>query len=243
MASDGAIPQCPNGGAGGGSGGVVRLMANSLNIAGNIVARGAGLFDFNGFHGVIRLEAPNITQISFTGVAVPPAVLSTISSGIVPTALPSLTIFSVGGSPVPTYSGSRFDTIDLLLPNQLADPINVVVRGNNIPVGTEVRVGFVSGSQNGTSAPCNLAGTEASSQCTATISNLNRTGVTYLLATATFTPPAPLAKNNPKGKDQIAKIRLESVLGAKPKYVFLRGDNSVIEAAKVPKEFLQYFGM
>ncbi len=218
---------------GSGSGGAIRLVANSLNVGGVLSAAG-------GNNGVIRLEA---TNLSFTGSSNPAAILAPINPTIVLSAMPQLTIQSIGGSVVPSYSGSRFDTVDLLLPNQLTDPVSVVVRGNNIPVGTEVRVGFVSGSSNGTSTPCNLVGTDANSQCTATISNLTRTGVTYLLATATFAPPAPLAKNNPKGKDQIAQIRLELVLGKQPKYVFLRSDNSAIDAAKVPKEFLQYFGM
>ena len=144
---------------------------------------------------------------------------------------------------VPSYAGSRFDTVDLLLPNSIPDPVNVVVQAVNIPSGTQVQVGFVSGSPSGTSTACTLSSGPGPLSCTATISNLNRTGVTYLLATATFAPPALLAKDNPKGKDQIAQIRLETVLGKQPKYVFLRGDKSVIETAKVPKEFLQYFGM
>lgn len=220
-----------------GSGGAIRLVANSANISGSFNACGFGV----GINcGVVRIEA---TQRSFTGTSQPAAVLSTINPTIIPTVQPSLTIASIGGHTVPSYSGTRLDTVDLLLPNQIPDPVNVVVSANNIPVGTEVRVGFVSGSSSGTSTPCNLTGTFASSQCTATISNLNRTGVTYLLATATFTPPAQLAQYHPKGANQIAKIRLESVLGKQPKYVFLRSDKSVIETAKVPKEFLQYFGM
>lgn len=216
-----------------GSGGAIRLVANSINVSGFLNAQGVNT-------GVIRIEA---TNLSFTGTSIPQTVLSTINPTVISSAQPQLTIASIGGFSVPSYSGSRFDTVDLLLPNQLSDPVSVGISANNIPVGTQVQVGFVSGSPSGTSSPCNLAGTLASSQCTATISSLNRTGVTYLLATAIFTPPMSLAQFNQKGANQIAKVRLEAVLGGKPKYVFLRGDNSVIDTAKVPKEFLQYLGI
>ncbi|MGB7208760.1 MAG: hypothetical protein WBD27_08900 [Pyrinomonadaceae bacterium] len=228
------------GSAGGfGSGGAIRLVANNLTVLGSLSAQ--NVFSNNVLlYGVVRLEA---TSLTFTGSSSPAATLSPINPNIVSGAQTQLTIQSVGGFLVPSYAGSRFDTIDLLLPNQIPDPVNVVVSANNIPTGTQVQVGFVSGSPGGTSTSCNLSGSLANSSCTATVSNLNRTGVTYLLATAAFAPPAPLAGFNPKGADHVAQIKLESVLGAKQKYVFLRGDNSVIDTAKVPKEFLLYFGM
>ncbi len=223
-----------------GSAGAIRLVANNINYTGNLQAIGNPCGTHNNSNGVIRLEANNLI---FNGTSTPAPVLSPINPNIVSSAQSLLTIYSVGGYIVPSYGGTRFDTVDLLLPNQIPDPVSVAVNANNIPVGTQVNVGFVSGSPNGTSTPCTLAGTLASSSCTATISSLNRTGVTYLLATAAFAPPAPLAQYNAKGKDQVATVRLEMILGKPPKYVFLRSDNSTIDAAKVPKEFLQYFGM
>jgi hypothetical protein len=218
----------------GGAGGAIRLVANSLTIAGNLTANG-------GNPGVIRLEAPD-SSLVFTGSANPAAVLSPINPVIVSNTPPSLTIVSIGGYSVPSYSGSRFDTVDLLLPNQLTDPINIVVRGNNIPLGTQVEVRAVNGSGSATYTPGTLSGTLESSTATATASGLNRTGVTYLLATATFDPPQGAAVFNPKGPDQVAKVRVEAAPGAKPKYVFLRGNGTVIDVAKLPQTFLQQFG-
>lgn len=234
----------PGGGTPGarcGSGGAIRLVANSITTSNtsNLNAPSCNGANPNGV-GVIRVEA---TQIDFRAATTPAATLSTINPVIVSSAQPQLTIASVGGYPVPSYSGSRFDTVDLLLPNQLTDPINVVIQATNIPSGTPVQVGFASGGASATSTSCTLTGGPGPLQCTATISNLNRTGVTYLLATATFTPPANFAQLNPKGENNVAKIRLESILGAKPKYVFLRNNNSVIDYAKLPKDFLQQFGM
>ena len=109
-----------NGGYNSGSGGAIRLVANSLNVSGFLTAR-RGNPNTGGF-GVIRFEAPSDSLI-FAGTSTPAAVLSPINPVIFPTASPSLIITSVGGYAVPSYAGSRFDTVDLLLPNQLQDPI------------------------------------------------------------------------------------------------------------------------
>jgi hypothetical protein len=148
---------------------------------------------------------------------------------------------SIGGYTVPAYAGSRFDTVDLLLPSQLPDPINVAVRGINIPIGTQVTIGLF-GSSNATTTSATLTGTFGNSTGTATISGLNRTGVNYLLASATFDPPSGSAQLNPKGPDQVSKIRVEASLGAKPKYIFLRSNGTVIDTAKLSTAFLQGFG-
>lgn len=233
-----------NCGPGVGSGGAIRLVANSINIAQISIDRlhlsACGSTNCIS-PGLIRLETPTGNVALASGSSSPAAVVSSINPIIVPSSPSSLTITSVGGYAVPSYAGSSFDTVDLLLPNQLQDPISVVVRANNIPVGTQVQVGFVSGSGQATSTPGTLSGTFENSTATATISGLNRTGVTYLLASATFDPPASAANFNPKGPDQVSKIRVEAAPGAKPKYVFLRGNGTVIETAKLSPQFLQQF--
>lgn len=218
-----------------GSGGAIRLIANAITASGVFSAVGGP-----SGNGVIRLES---TNLNFTGTSSPAAVLSPINPIISATAVPRLSIATVANTTVPTYAGSRFDTIDLLLPIQTMDPIPVGIAASNIPVGTQVFVGFVRGSSSATSIPCSLAGTFQSSSCTATVANLNRAEVTYLLATAAFDPPASLASQNPKGPDQVAKVRLEAVLGAAPKYVFLNSQGKPIDNGKLSKGFLAYFGM
>ena len=144
-----------NGGSGTGykcgSGGAIRLVSNSITFTGNLSATSCGTSPL----GVIRVEA---TQIDFRGSAGPSATLSPINPTIVSSASPRLTIVSVGGYSVPSYSGSRFDTVDLLLPNQLTDPINVVVQAVDIPSGTQVQVGFPNGGATATSTTCILTG-------------------------------------------------------------------------------------
>lgn len=218
-----------------GSGGAIRLVANSINVAGILHA----LAGSGSAHGVIRLEAPQGVLI-FTGTSTPAAALSTINPVVVPSNTPSLQIVSVGGYPVPSYSGTRFDTVDLLLPNQITDPINVVVQGSNIPVGTQVKITSSAISTTGT-----LQGTLQSSTATLTISNLDRTvgAVNYLFVYATFNPPAISQNYNPKGRDQVTKVRLESAPGARSKFVFLRKDGTEIDPKRLPPAFLQEFGM
>ncbi len=218
-----------------GSGGAIRLVANSLNVSGSLEACGSP------HCGVIRLEAP-AGSLSFTGTSNPPAGLFPINPNVTQSSSPILTIVSIAGFPVPAGAGQRFDTYDMLLPNQLTDPISVVVQANNIPVGTQVRIGMVNGSPNATSIPAALQGAFASSSATPTISNLTRTAVTYLMASATFDPPQGSAPFNQKGANHIEKVRVESLVGAKPKFVFLRSDGSVVDAEKLLPQFLAQFG-
>jgi hypothetical protein len=220
-----------------GSGGAIRLVANSITISGNLGACG-----FSNNCGVIRIEAPD-GQRNFTGTAQPAAVLSTINSIVLPGAAPFLTIASIGGFSVPSYAGSRFDTVDLLLPNQLADPINILVTANNIPVGTQVEVRPLRNSSNANFSPGTLGGTFQNSTATATISGLDRTAVTYLLATAVFDPPAVAQTFNPKGPNHVARIRIESAIGNKSKIVFLRSDWTEIDSTELSKKFLEQLGL
>jgi hypothetical protein len=191
---------------------------------------------------VIRIEAPD-GQRNLTGTAQPAAVLSTINPIVLSSAAPLLTIASIGGFAVPSYAGSRFDTVDLLLPNQLSDPISIGVTANNIPVGTQVEVRPVKNSSNATFTPATLAGTFQNSTGTATITGLDRTAVTYLLATAVFDPPVSAAIFNPKGLNHVASVRVESVIGSKPTLIFLRGDGTQIEHTNLSRKFLEQFGL
>lgn len=220
-----------------GSGGAIRLVANNINIWG-------ALYAYSGANnpGAIRLEAPT-GALTFTGTADPPAVLSTINPTIIPGNQTNLNIVSIGGYPVPPFSGQRFDTADVLLPNQLSDPISVIVQASNIPVGTQVNITF-SGSPGATFTPGTLQGTDSSSTATLTISNITRNQVTYLFVSATFDLPANLRPKgtSASGTEQVSKVRIESAPGKKPKYVFLARDGKEINSKNVSKEVLQYFG-
>ena len=230
-------------GGGGGAGGAIRLVANSITVAGQLSAQGggAGCTSVASHPGIIRVEAPP-GALTFTGTSNPPAVLTTINPVIVPDAnTPSMTIASIGGFPVPSYSGSVPGRVALLLPSQLADPINLVVQASNIPVGTQVMMN-ISGSSGTTYTPGTLTGTLASSTATLSISGLDRNAASFMFVFATFDPPSSASNVNPSGPNHVAKIRIESAMATKPKFIFLRADGSEIDLANVPQSLLLQFG-
>jgi hypothetical protein len=226
---------------GGGSGGAIRLVANAVNVSGILNTFGSTSLP-GGHPGVIRLEAP-AGALFFTGTANPlPIISTTVNPQIMPgSTTPSLAITSIGGFPV-GFTAGRPDVVDLILPNQLTDPINVVVQAHNIPVGTEVRLS-ISGPSNGSFDPGTLSGTTASSSATIGVSGLNRTGATFIIAIADFSLPATLAKANPSGPNQIAKVRVIAKLNANSKIVFMRKDGTEIDLPNVPKTIQQQFGL
>jgi hypothetical protein len=217
---------------GGGSGGAIRLIANSISVSGSLHAFG-GTSQSTDYAGLIRIEAPP-GQLTFSGTSIPPAILSTINA----------VIASVGGYPVPPFPASPSDTntANVILPRQLTDPINVVIQGNNIPVGTSVTI-QTSGSPSATTTTCALAGSLVSSTATCTISNANRSAITFLLAIATFDPPSSAQLMNPRGPNHVVKVRVESALGQGTKYTFLRANGTTIDQAKLPKKFLELVGL
>jgi hypothetical protein len=224
----------PGSGSGSGAGGAIRLVANSVRMAGTLSACG-------GPCGVIRLEAP-AGGLSFTGSSTPAAVLSTINPVVLPTpATASLAIVSIGGFPVATDAGVRPGTVDLLLPRQIPDPISVIVQAHNIPIGTLVKLN-ISGSPAATSAAAPLTGTLASSTATLSVAGLDRTAETHFFVFATFDVPPVLAGLNPVGPNQIAQIRIHATPGAVSRFAFLRRDGSEVDIAKVPRAVRNYFG-
>jgi hypothetical protein len=229
----------------GGGGGAIRLVANSVTVAGQLVAMGGTQFSWvgnsTGGAGTIRIEAPLNSRV-FTGAAYPPAVLSEINPTLALTNPPLLTILSIGSYPVPSYSGSSFTTIDVLLPTQLQDPIPVVVRGTNVPVGSPLSLKF-SGSVGATATTATLTGTTASSTATLYISGLTRSAVTYLFVLATFDPTLLATDLRQSGPNAVSKIELASALGRTTTYRFLRHDGSEVSLSSVPAELRRALGL
>jgi hypothetical protein len=216
-----------------GSGGAIRLVANYMSLAGSLSAYGAA-----GNAGLIRLEAP-LDALSFTGWANPVAVISSINRVLFASASPTLSIVSVGGFAVPTYAGNRKDAADLVLPSQLTDPINIVVQASNIPPGSQVGVLFGGGT--GTATPGTLVGTFEGSTATASVSGLNRNGLTYLYVQTVFALPQGGGGANPPGPDQVAQVKISAPPGGKPTFAFLRADGTEIPAARLSGAFLSQY--
>jgi hypothetical protein len=213
---------------GAGAAGAIRLVSNSINVVGSLYAS------------VVRLEAP-LNALTYNGAGTAP-VGSTINPTIVPTNPPALSIVSIGGYPVPSYSGSSFSTIDVLLPTQLQDPIPVVVQATNVPVGSPVSIAF-SGPGAATSTTATLTGTTASSTAIVYVSGVSRSGVSYLFASSTFSASLIAGNLNSANPEGLSKVELAAAPGQKTNYRFLRNDGSEISAAKVPEDVRRLFGL
>ena len=128
-------------GGGGGSGGAIRLLARrlvQLNTV-NVFARagGGGFQAAAGSPGRIRLEA--MDNSALTSFTTDPAAQRIVG----PTPLadpvsPTVTVTSVGGSPVPAIPQGVFGAIDVVVPVSGITPIDVTTTG--IPGGTTVAV-------------------------------------------------------------------------------------------------------
>jgi hypothetical protein len=171
---------------GGGSGGAIRLVANKLVQGGtaNIFARGVN----NGAtNGRIRLESVDASsQTNFN--TTPAALRITGPTPLANPINPTVTITSVGGSPVPAVPQGTFGAIDIVLPAPGATSVAVATTG--VPSGTTVavtvkpRIGAQPTTQTVPLTNCNQAGA-----CTVlTTFNLNA-GAHVVEARATFQVP------------------------------------------------------
>ena len=130
--------------SGGGSGGVIRLVAPEVAGTGTLnVSGGAGGSPSAGY-GRVRLEA---FKLSFSGTVTPtsPSVTTTcgpITAASTPalTGLPTIRITSIGGVSTPSTTGGTYSTADLTLPGGTTNPVSVVVTGANIPVGSTFKL-------------------------------------------------------------------------------------------------------
>ncbi len=238
-----------NGRAYGGSGGAIRLVANRVEVTtGSMQALGCAECDwrvgYDGFSGLIRIEAPvGQTYFANPGNINPAAVVTAPNPEITRGQPTLLSIVSVAGQPVPAGSGSRTTSADIILPSTIADDVPIVVNAVNIPVGTEVTLGFLTWAK-GTVAPATLAGTYASSTATLHLTGLSRgVGVvTAFFVTAVFAvPPTGGGGGAAPGPDAVAQVRVTASLGEPMRYVFLRADGSEVDLARVPAELRARF--
>ncbi len=221
-----------------GSGGAIRLVANSISISGYTSTDASDLEA-----AVVRLEAPlgSVSYASGSGTA---PVIATINPKIILNNPPTLQIVSIAGYPVPSYSGSSFSSIDLLLPLQLQDPIPVVVQATNVPVGSPITINFSGTGTSATATAATLSGTMASSTATIYVSNLNRSAVSYLFVSATF-DPSLLTKNlSPESVPNAPrKIEVASSPGRNPWYRFWGANGFEIEPSTLSLEFRRAVGL
>lgn len=162
------------GGSGGsGSGGAVRLLASVLTGNGDIDISGGSRVSNNysrrggkGGAGRVRFEADNY---NFTGTITPVALSDAVSPALAvfPANIAAISITTIAGRSVPAQpAGSG----DVQLPSNVANPVTVELTASNVPLASAIEltvVPVIGDAVTTTSTP--LAGTEASSTATATI--------------------------------------------------------------------------
>jgi len=168
-------------GGGGGSGGAVRLVANTLQGGGSIQATGGFASDnvrWNSFSGLGRIRFDALNN-NFGG-----STKGIFSQGFQPIILPApgqgiqLAIQSVGGVAVVANPSGVLSNSDVIVPAQQTNPVSVVVRCTNVPLNSEITV--VVQPANGAAVQAvglNTAGTASTSTATVSL-NLPRGGGT-----------------------------------------------------------------
>lgn len=223
-----------SGSGGGGAGGGIRLIANIIAINNNGSLRayrgngGTGHYGAAaGSEGRIRIETYNFSS-TVTGTISPSPSLTNTGLVSLPQ-VPTLTITTVGGTPVPATASGSYSSPDITLPSSTTNPVTVVLSASNVPVGTIVKITVAP--QYGSSSTVNstaLSGTQASSTATASV-NLSTTSPTILMAEATFAVQIAMYYDGEK----IERVRVASVMGGKSKVVY------ITESGKeVPSELL-----
>jgi hypothetical protein len=158
----------------GGSGGAVRLVAQTIAGTGSIDISGGPLI-FNsqpGGFGRVRIEAVSSTAtFVFTGTP-PPAAVSFANQPLSPTLpnQPTLTITSLGGVAAPGTLTGALATPDFVLPAGTSTA-TVNFAASNIPLGTTLSVVVKGqmGSVISTATSSGLSGTVASSSASASV--------------------------------------------------------------------------
>ena len=227
-------------GGGGGSGGAVRLVATTLagNAAVNVAGGQAGYavpyyayYGGAGAPGYVRLEAYNFNNFNPTIVG-GQGVATTAGPGPVTLANPpQLQIVSVAGINAPAAPrGSLAAPPDIILQNTVANPVTVAITARNIPLATVVTLSLIPQTGAETSVPSNaLAGTDAASTTTASVSLPDGKCVLYASATVDLTG-TPVAMRMKMDGEPVDKILVASVYGGPSQltYVLHSGRKIVI---------------
>ena len=207
---------------GAGSGGAIRLVANT--IVGNpcldvsTTNAGAPL----GSTGIIRIEAFNLSQY------IPRCSSSSQTLGnpnpVTIPDTPTIRITSVGGiaaPAIPVGSNSAVNP-DIVVPTSVPNPVQVAIQATNIPVGTVLQVRLTP--ESGAATVVNstaLSGTAASSNATASLT-LPASGISVIRAFVTLDVTVAFRGTSAMiDGEKITKIELSTAFGGKTETVYI----------------------
>lgn len=214
---------------GGGSGGGIRLVANTFAGTGRLQAVGG----LTGGSGIIRIEA---FQSPFTGNIDPlPAV---DRPGIViPPNIPMLRIASIAGVAVPlSPQGPAASLADVVIPPGIVNPIPVVIEGMNIPPDSQITVRISGRQEDGSSVSREVMATlMGDATMTRATVPLNFTaGLNIVEAFGTFVLLAQQAQQLPRVQgERIERVRVESRLGQGSRTIYITASGAEVPAERL----------
>ena len=220
---------------GSGSGGAIRLVANTVSGSPCLDVRSlpANFSIAVGSPGIIRIEAFNLSQY-FPRCSTSEQTLGQPNPVTLANA-PTLTIVSVGGINAPANRQGSFNAPpDIIVPTSVANPVQVVVNGTNLPSGTAIQVKLTPESGTPTTANGTLSGSTASS--TATISmTLPTSGVSVIRATVTLNVLIAFGKPIFIDGEKVETVEVASSFGGASEVVYVTNSGRRITMADLQK--------
>jgi hypothetical protein len=220
---------------GSGSGGAIRLVANT--ISGNPCLNVAGGFGFgvggNAASGIVRVEAFDLSALN------PQCSTSSITQGQPnPVALansPTLRIDSVGGVSAPANPAGLINAPpDVVVPTSVSNPVAVVVNATNLSSGTTIQVQLTPESGAPTSVNGTLSGSTSSSTTTVNMT-LPSGGVSVIRATVTLDVLVALGKPTFINGEKVEKVEIASTFGGASKVVYIMRSGRRVSSSELQR--------
>lgn len=220
---------------GGGSGGAIRLVANTISGAPCLdVAGGFGFgLGGNAAVGLIRVEGFNLSGLS------PQCSTSSITQGtpnpVTLPNIPTLGIASVGGVAAPAIPVGLINAPpDIVVPTSVPNPVPVVVNGTNLPSGTAIQVKLTPETGAATTVGGNLSGSPASSSVTVNVP-LPTGGVSVIRATVTLDVLVAFGRPTFIDGEKIDKVEVAATFGGASEVVYITSSGRRVTAASLQR--------
>jgi hypothetical protein len=216
--------------SGGGSGGAVRLVANTVKGSGTINTSGGNSAYAAGGAGFVRIEAFSNTGITVAGAS--SFLRPTTPSAAIPANLPSLRITSIGGIAVPANgSGGLPSQPDISFSQTQTGTVLLNVATSGIPINTtfNVRVAPTDGKYGNLST---FTGTTSATGGSASISLPQGTSIVDVYAA--FQPTAQTAQRIEKFVgEKIVRAEISSRYRGASEVVYITESGKRIPASKI----------
>jgi hypothetical protein len=220
---------------GAGSGGAIRLVANTISGRPCLDVPGGTGFSIgaNGALGIVRVEAFNLSGLS--PQCSTPAITLGEPNPVTLANTPTLRIASVGGVSSPaTPVGLINAPPDIVVPTSVPNPVQVVVNGTNLPSGTAILVQLTPETGASTTVSGTLTGSTASSTTTVNLS-LPATGVSVIRATVTLDVLVALGRPTFINGEKVEKVEVAASFGGASEVVYITSSGRRVTAADFQK--------